>query len=416
MDICTRLRRSPLFRAILLLVIVVPLLVMLYTGGEISSGSHYDTSKHHRSRLSSEKRLEDMLQRHRDFLGEADAVLGSLGNRSSMLLLAESESKKTIYRASQKSSGTVEKNRIGSSGSDKHNSSHAECINILFILTDIRGRRESSAHLFLSSLLKSSNAALCCHVIADTSGEKIANAFLSPRQAQIQTIFYDSEAIAKRVSAFVTDLRSSFSSGPGNYFNNAVFFIAPVLHELLPAGTSSNAVERVIFLDTDLKLQADIAELYDEFEHFKPGQLVGMAYENQPVYKHLLAQYTALHPDSWLGRPYPNGIIGYNSGVILQDLKAIRQNKEYLSLLIPAKIKQLLDKYMFKGHLGGQDLFTLISLDYQEFFYRLPCQWNRQLCRFWQKGYEAIFDKYYQCDVPLVKIYHGNCQTSIPNQ
>ncbi|KAK7085267.1 Xyloside xylosyltransferase 1, partial [Halocaridina rubra] len=40
--------------------------------------------------------------------------------------------------------------------------------------------------------------------------------------------------------------------------------------------------------------------------------------------------------------------------------------------------------YSFQGHLGDQDLYTLIAFDYPELFYTLPCGWNRQLCEWWR--------------------------------
>jgi len=71
-------------------------------------------------------------------------------------------------------------------------------------------------------------------------------------------------------------------------------------------------------------------------------------------------------------------------------------------------------RFSFKGHLGDQDFFTLLSFEHPELFYTLDCGWNRQLCTWWKtKGYEDIFDQYYQCN-SKVKIWHGNCDTPIP--
>ena len=72
-------------------------------------------------------------------------------------------------------------------------------------------------------------------------------------------------------------------------------------------------------------------------------------------------------------------------------------------------------EYSFKGHLGDQDLFTLIALDYPEIFYTLPCSWNRQLCEWWRHrgGHSLVFDDYFKC-TESIKIIHGNCKTSIP--
>lgn len=80
--------------------------------------------------------------------------------------------------------------------------------------------------------------------------------------------------------------------------------------------------------------------------------------------------------------------------------------------------KKLLERtqhYSFQGHLGDQDLYTLIALDHPELFYTLPCTWNRQLCDWWRgHGYQAVFDLYFACSFEL-KVIHGNCKTPIPD-
>ena len=44
----------------------------------------------------------------------------------------------------------------------------------------------------------------------------------------------------------------------------------------------------------------------------------------------------------------------------------------------------------------------------------LDCTWNRQLCTWWRDhGYSDVFDAYFRCE-GHVKIYHGNCNTPIP--
>lgn len=79
-----------------------------------------------------------------------------------------------------------------------------------------------------------------------------------------------------------------------------------------------------------------------------------------------------------------------------------------------SKLTDRTQHYGFHGHLGDQDLYTLIALDHPEVFYTLPCGWNRQLCVWWRDhGYKNVFDEYFTCDEEL-KIIHGNCKTPIP--
>lgn len=73
------------------------------------------------------------------------------------------------------------------------------------------------------------------------------------------------------------------------------------------------------------------------------------------------------------------------------------------------------NRYRFKGHLGDQDFYTLLSFERPEFFYTLSCGWNKQLCQWWRdKGYSEVFDKYFSCVDDEVKIWHGNCDTPFP--
>ena len=120
-----------------------------------------------------------------------------------------------------------------------------------------------------------------------------------------------------------------------------------------------------------------------------------------------------------VGDPPPNGLTGFNSGVLLLDLAKLRKSELYDSLLNHETIDRLTAKYHFKGHLGDQDFFSLIGMEHEDMFFVLPCEWNRQLCRWWgEHGYEEVFDQYFKCETrsenSSVKIYHGNCNTDIP--
>lgn len=80
-----------------------------------------------------------------------------------------------------------------------------------------------------------------------------------------------------------------------------------------------------------------------------------------------------------------------------------------------SSVEALTARYKFQGHLGDQDFYTLISVEHPQLFYVLSCDWNRQLCRYWEdKGYKDVFHLYHDCKLP-VKIYHGNCNSAIPD-
>ena len=94
----------------------------------------------------------------------------------------------------------------------------------------------------------------------------------------------------------------------------------------------------------------------------------------------------------------------------------MRNSKLYNGLIQGQNASRLAQKYDFKGHLGDQDFYSLISFDYPHLFYTLPCQWNRQLCTWWKNnGYQHVFDMYFKCDAPYY-VLHGNCNTPIPSE
>ena len=149
------------------------------------------------------------------------------------------------------------------------------------------------------------------------------------------------------------------------------------------------------------------------------------------VWRHLLWKYRKENPGTLLGNPPPHGNPGYNSGVLLLHLHRMRMSDLYNSYLEPERLHQLLQKfvnwwncnffyqifsrYSFTGHLGDQDFYTLLSFEQPQLFQTLDCSWNKQLCQWWKdKGYEGIFDQYFKCHQPHIKIWHANCDTQFP--
>lgn len=131
-------------------------------------------------------------------------------------------------------------------------------------------------------------------------------------------------------------------------------------------------------------------------------------------FRHVLWSYRQKNPGTKVGEPPPYGKTGFNSGVKLVNLHEMRNNRVYNELLQSENISKIASKYEFKGHLGDQDFYSLISFDYSDMFYTLPCQWNRQLCTWWKNnGYQDVFDLYFKCNPPF-HVLHGNCNTPIP--
>ena len=155
----------------------------------------------------------------------------------------------------------------------------------------------------------------------------------------------------------------------------------------------------------------DIKELFNIFDKFTGENVMAMAHEGQPTYRYRLSWYRVFNPGTPVGGPPPDGRPGFNSGVVLIDLDKARTSRTYARYLDGDVIKQLTEKYFFRGHLGDQDLFTLIGQEKPDLFYVLPCTWNRQLCIHWgnqtNKYGPDIFNSYHNCS-GTINVYHGN--------
>ncbi|ESO03615.1 hypothetical protein HELRODRAFT_157060 [Helobdella robusta] len=166
-------------------------------------------------------------------------------------------------------------------------------------------------------------------------------------------------------------------------------------------------------LDSDLKFQDDILNLYRHFDNFEDDNVIGIAREQQPVYRHTFSSYRLNHPGTTVGEPPPDGLTGFNSGVLLLNLSRMKKSQSYNNLLKSDELTKLAIEFNFRGHLGDQDFYSLVSMKYKSLFYVLPCQWNRQLCRWWREhGYKDVFDLYFDCP-GHIHLYHGNCNTPI---
>ncbi|XP_072667907.1 xyloside xylosyltransferase 1 isoform X6 [Canis lupus baileyi] len=226
----------------------------------------------------------------------------------------------------------------------------------------------------------------------------------------VRVVFHDVGVLTDKLFPVVEAMQKHFSAGSGTYYSDSIFFLSVAMHQIMP-----KEILRIIQLDLDLKYKTNIRELFEEFDSFLPGAVIGIAREMQPVYRHTFWQFRHENPGTRVGGPPPEGLPGFNSGVMLLDLEAMRRSLLYGRLLEPAQVQRLADKYHFRGHLGDQDFFTMIGMEHPELFHVLDCTWNRQLCTWWRDhGYSDVFEAYFRCE-GHVKIYHGNCNTPIPD-
>ncbi|KAL3281059.1 hypothetical protein HHI36_004283 [Cryptolaemus montrouzieri] len=270
-----------------------------------------------------------------------------------------------------------------------------------------------------------SSVPLSFNIIVDETSRSLAEDIIVKQMEKFNKSiifnFYDIDYCAKLVDDIV-GVMSKFFSKPGSYYSDVLFFISLGLHRIAP-----KTQKRAILLDCDLYFKEDVALIFDEFKKFKSTALFGLAPELSPVYRHVLRHYRAKHNTTTFGdyyhwnktrapnAPHSNGFQGYNSGVVLFNLEAIRNSEEFTLLLIKESLENLTEKYDFKqGHLGDQDFYTLIGCEYPHLIQTLNCGFNRQLCEWWKNnGYRDVFHLYAHCNQKIV-IVHGNCNTEIP--
>ncbi|CAI5776176.1 xyloside xylosyltransferase 1 [Podarcis lilfordi] len=256
---------------------------------------------------------------------------------------------------------------------------------------------------------------LVLHLLSDAPSRPVGKAVLRDalRSAQFQhkVVFHDVDVVAEKLLPLVEAMQKLFSAGAGTYYGDSLFFLSLAMHRVLP-----KEISRIIQVDLDVEYRTNIRELFEEFDNFPEGAVIGIVHEMQPVYRHLFWQYRQEHPGTKVGEPPPDGLPGFNSGVLLLNLEAMRHSELYNRLLEPGAAQRLADQFHFRGHLGDQDFFTLVGMAHPELFHVLDCTWNRQLCSWWREhGYRDVFDHYFRCD-GHVRIYHGNCNTPIPQE
>lgn len=255
---------------------------------------------------------------------------------------------------------------------------------------------------------------LVLHFVSDQAskelGERMLKEFLLDATFKYKVMFHEVVELTQKLFPIVEAMQKHFSAGNGAYYSDAIFFLSVAMHHIMP-----ESLTHIVQLDLDLKYKTNIRDLFQEFDRFPAGAVIGIAREMQPVYRHTFWQYRKENPQTRVGEPPPDGLPGFNSGVMLLDLGAMRDSALYNQLLEPSNVAKLTDQYRFRGHLGDQDFFTMIGMEHPELFYSLACGWNRQLCTWWRDhGYGDVFQLYYRCDGPIY-IYHGNCNSPIPD-
>ena len=182
-----------------------------------------------------------------------------------------------------------------------------------------------------------------------------------------------------------------------------LFYIAPIYH------LAFTRLDSLIVLDSsDLEFYDDILLLKNEMKKMKDGELLGIAHDLSPNYYHQLTEYRNKNPTSKHG--HAGHLQGFNTGVVLYNLKAMRQSYLYNSFLNPRMVSILADKFLYKFTLAEQDWFTNLGYLHPHLFYILPCTFNRQTSiQFLRPPWEDIFESFHECKPKInVMIIHSN--------
>lgn len=288
-----------------------------------------------------------------------------------------------------------------------------ETINVVFVAKyAFRNMKVSRAMTrCLKSVLKHTKRTLHLHVLADPQSFQRLSRVLyligEESKSKFEVSLYNITAVEADNKAVIKVMRALFFTKDVGRYDDDMFFITEIFHRVFD-------LRRILFLDLDLQFEVDIGDLYDIFYTFTQDNLIGIGNDLQPQYRQDFAKYRFKHKGTEVGSARP-GKQGFNTGVMLMDLEKIRASKLYNSLLSYDVLKELCDKYQFRGMLGHQDFFTLLGMEYPELFHVLDCVWNRQLDTGWRNSVpKKIFESYHRC-VGKVKVYHGNGNARIPD-
>ncbi|CAB3225466.1 unnamed protein product [Arctia plantaginis] len=168
-----------------------------------------------------------------------------------------------------------------------------------------------------------------------------------------------------------------------NAHYSGVFGLAKLLYpDILPS-----SLNQVIVLDSDLTFLCDVAELWNMFKNMTDDKFIGLVENESNWYYYNGKRWPAL------GR-------GFNTGVMLLDLKKLRRNTDWNSLWRDA-VNSNIDT-LKETTLADQDVINAIIKSHPNFVFNMSCQYNIQMST------KTIAKDCYGEDRNNVKIIHWN--------
>lgn len=137
--------------------------------------------------------------------------------------------------------------------------------NIFIIYTKQNYLLKMKFELFIKSLLKYSSIRLHLHIISDGKSEHFAEESLKRLINQYKRIvfytLYSVDDCAAKISDISRIMMPYFSSHPGSYYSDALFYLSLGLHRIVDVN-----MRRAILIDCDVVFRTDVKRLFDEFD------------------------------------------------------------------------------------------------------------------------------------------------------
>ena len=205
----------------------------------------------------------------------------------------------------------------------------------------------------IKSLLFYRHNPLHFHFISDAAGRHILGTLFSTWQLPaVNVSLYASETATTNVSWI-----------PNSHYSGVFGLLKLTLTSALPA-----TLNKIIVLDTDIMFAGDVARLWQLFATIrKRGKMFGLV-ENQSNW--YLGNLWENH------RPWPALGRGFNTGVMMLDLQAMKKHGwEEMWFQVTT---EMLQSYK-ETALADQDIINAVIKEHPDIHYTLPCAWNVQL-------------------------------------
>lgn len=211
----------------------------------------------------------------------------------------------------------------------------------------------------LKSLLFYRSIPLRFHFVVDgkKSFEVLSTFFDSWAQPNVAYAIYDAHFLIDEIAWI-----------PNKHYSGVYGLLKLVLPKILP-----QHLNKVLVLDNDILFNDDVSKLWGLWSEFNfDAEIFGLAENLSPWYLGKL-------PIKY--KPWPAQNRGFNTGVILMNLEAMR-NIEWSKLWINATNVTIATHGPLS--LADQDVLNVIIKNDLKILYKLPCWWNVQL------GYSSI--------------------------